>query len=622
MGPLGATDFAVAADKSLAQPNIAGETQDMGRPTPQRAHKDVPKEEICPGLTVEGKLVPGLSDTERKLVCGAAEGGKGAWSEIPVPQARFNLRNFLQERGYHHPVFRTDIPPSPAVSPGDSNSGSQKGEPARYTVVAGEQTRVTSLVARAALEGIGVSDGFLKELKIRRKRKVLGEILTPSLLGGIEQWVMQRMQAIGYPCPKITSEADPDSGAVVIHIDPGPMQDLVSITEEAVPSGDPGILRRYDAFRLGELFNEDLLTLTENRISQQRILQNAYFTVKCEDRGAVAHQQVTAGPPRFLSVGFGFNTEGLLLARTSWRNTRVGNRLSLIDLTLQGSTKEQRLTLFSNWFHFPWTSRRYWQPSAEIRHQNENAYELLTVQARWMLATTWDNQWLGAEMGIGPLLETFRTFRGSGSADPNSFFTSLEAVLKLRTHYFEYWMVNPRSGAMLQTTLDVASKSVASSATAHRLRVDGEALWNYNEYDPPLVIFGVRGGYRLTASPERPGDNTRLPAAYFSYLGGSVDMRGFPRQAVPGQGAMMSAFVGPEVRFSTVLPLNIEPFVFTDFGAVGSEPWTFDSPMLISPGAGLRWKSPVGTLRTTLARGFPDESLGGWRFYFSFGEEF
>jgi translocation and assembly module TamA len=101
-----------------------------------------------------------------------------------------------------------------------------------------------------------------------------------------------------------------------------------------------------------------------------------------------------------------------------------------------------------------------------------------------------------------------------------------------------------------------------------------------------------------------------------------MDLRGFDRQAVPLQGAMTAAFLDPEIRFSTVLPLNIEPLLFIDLGLIGSDPWTFDQPLLYAPGGGFRWKSPVGTLRTTLAHGYPVDLAGGWTFYFSFGEEF
>ena len=562
----------------------------------QDSYPDLPFVALCPQFTLKGKLEPALSDTEKKLICG----GEGAWKTIPFQQAKFNLTNFLQERGYHHPVFRLVTEP---------------GAGARFTVFAGEATRITSLTATGAPDG---PEG----LRLERKRKVVGEVLTPKMLGIVEQWVTQRMQAIGYPCPQVKTEANPDTGAVVVQVDRGPLQDLVAIIEEPIAGAHAGILRRYDAFRLGGRFNGDGLTVTENRITQQRILQTAYFTVKCEDRGAIATQAVTAGPPRLLSFGFGFNTEGLLLSRASWRNTRVGNQASLMDVTAQVSTKVQRLTFFSNWYFLEDPSRFYWHPTAEVRHQNENAYNVLQYTGKWLGMRTYDNDWVGLEAGVGTTVDFFRTLRGSGELEPNSYFSSIEAVLRARSHEFEYWRTDPRSGFNAQFTADLAQKGLLSIATAHRFSLDGQALWNLKDYDPALWIFGVRGGYRLTISPERPDLQTRLPASFFRYLGGSQDLRGFARQSVPIQGAMTAAFVDFESRFSTVLPFNVEPFAFLDLGAVGSAPGSLDSPLLYSPGIGLRWKSPVGVLRSTLARGYPVALEGGWTFYFSFGEEF
>ena len=54
---------------------------------------------------------------------------------------------------------------------------------------------------------------------------------------------------------------------------------------------------------------------------------------------------------------------------------------------------------------------------------------------------------------------------------------------------------------------------------------------------------------------------------------------------------------------------------------------TVDSPLYTAPGLGLRWASPVGTLRATLARGFASRQLAedpipNLQFFLSFGREF
>ncbi len=550
-------------------------------------------EVLCPGIEVRGKIEPGLSDTEKKLVCGDDK-LQSAWKHLPFSQIRYNFSNFLQQRGYHHPQF-------------------ELGADGHAVVDTGSVTRVFSL------EAAGVDPS---KLRLRRKRKVVGEILTPSLLGSTEQWVTQRLQAEGFPCPVVRSEANPGSGRVQILVTPGPEQNLDVINEESIPGMRGGILRRYDAFRLGEKFNGDLLTITENRVAQASLLQDAHFTTQCGEKSAVAYQHSVAGPPRLLTFGFGASTETLLLAKSTWRNTRIGNSASNADVTLFASFKEQELTAQMRAYVLPFPTRRYFQPLVTFKHQNEDAFEVLSGRAKLGAATTWDNSWLGVETSVGPVFEIFRTLQGSGAGDPNSRFTSLEGVLRMRSHDFEYWATNPRAGFNSSLTVDFAGRNWLSSASAQRLKWTGQVLYNLLDYDPPLLVLGARGGVSTTWSPERPGPATALPAAFFYYLGGSMDLRGFARRSIPGYGAMTTAFLDFEARLTEGLPLGIESLFFVDVGGAGATPFALESPLLWSPGAGLRYKSPFGVFRTTIAHGYPEDMSGGWHFFLSFGEEF
>src|SRR4051794_34440836 len=80
---------------------------------------------LCPHLLLVGKLDPGLNDIERGLVCG--DKSTDAWKTIPYTQAKFNLKNFLQERGDHHPVF------------------SSRADTGFFSVDVGEKTRITTV---------------------------------------------------------------------------------------------------------------------------------------------------------------------------------------------------------------------------------------------------------------------------------------------------------------------------------------------------------------------------------------------------------------------------------------------------------------------------------------------
>ena len=552
--------------------------------------------ELCPSVVLDEKIDPELNDTEKRLLCGDPD--SPSWNHLPHNQVEFNLKNFLQDRGYFQPSFN------------DS--------PEKISVNLGHQTRVSGVQAR----------GTPESLHLERKRKLVGEVLTPRLLDNYQGWLIRELKSEGYACAEIKSDADPDSGLITLEIKPHALQTLDTIQESDVPGLLRGILRRYDAFKLGELYNEDWLSLSERRLLSEGLVESAHFTTLCtvpkdgsKEPNAKVIQEVVAGPPRVLVLGVGVNTERGPIGRVSWKNTRLGNTSSSVTVAAQGSFKDQRLYSIFDWYFHPEPSRVSLRPLAEFKHVNEQYYEYTDTRGQVALSNTWDSYAIGAWARMGPTLDIYRTLNGPGV--DHSKFLSWETQAQIQSHDFEFYLNSPRSGFRVQTTVDLNSRAFVSDATAERFTLLGEALWNYRHYDPPLWVFGVRGGLSSVLTPERPGPGTILPANYLQYLGGSTDLRGFGRQELPlsGNGSLTSVFVSLEVRKSEFLHVSLEPLFFLDLGALGDTPFQLQAPIYYSPGFGLRWASPVGVFRGTAAHGFPGE-LGHWQFLVSFGEEF
>ena len=560
---------------------------------------DSPKnhEILCPFFTLSHKIEPDLSDVEKRLVCGDAAPGQienEGWKTIPPPQAQFNLTNFLQDRGYLHPTFFPNT------------------EKTQTFVELGDVIRVTHIELDKTVVG----------LTIERKRKTIGEPLTPALLGDLEKWVAQRLQALGYACPKVTTEANPSTGEIIVHLEPGAAQNLVVIDEEPVKSLPTGLFRRYDAFQLGQLYDGDLLNVTESRITSENLVQNTHFSPTCRPDGVHVKQEVVAGPPRILTAGVGINTEELLIGKLSWRNSRLGHMASWLDFTLLASAKEQSLTSTFTWFFLPYVTRLSLRPLIEVKHSNEDAFETESARAQIAPSTTWDNQKLSATFLLGPTLDFFRTLRGLGL--DTSEFLSLEGRANLKTHDFEYYRQSPRSGFDATLITGFTDAHIYSQASAQRLRLQGQGLWNLNDYDPPLLVFGLRGALATVATSETPGPGNALPPNYLEYLGGSTDLRGYGRKELPtnGFGALTSAFLDLEIRLGDQLPYGVQPFTFLDLGMIGSTPFKLDGAPYWAPGAGIRLVSPIGVFRTTIAHGYSANGPGHFQFYLSFGEEF
>src|SRR5277367_5859731 len=96
--------IALALWAGFAGPHLCADT---GTGAEQRLCHDHP-------IVLAVPIAPGLSDSEKRLVCGDSDPQAAntdhvkfdnAWKTLPPAQAQYNMKNFLQERGYYHPAF-------------------------------------------------------------------------------------------------------------------------------------------------------------------------------------------------------------------------------------------------------------------------------------------------------------------------------------------------------------------------------------------------------------------------------------------------------------------------------------------------------------------------------------
>ncbi|OFZ56231.1 MAG: hypothetical protein A2428_03950 [Bdellovibrionales bacterium RIFOXYC1_FULL_54_43] len=553
----------------------------------------------CSTIILESPIDPPLRDSERILVCEELKGGinSPAWSRIPHSQRSYHLNVFLQDRGYHHPSF-------------ELQDGTTRVTP-------GEKTAVSEVVLKDPPPG----------LDFEKRRGIVAETLTPQLLDEVRNWMVNELRVLGYACPAVTLAANPDSGLIEIVIRSGMRTRVTEISEDPVPGLLPGVFRRYDAFVLGEPYNEDLVKLTESRALSDGHVESLRLRVAgCSGDTVRLHQEVIAGPPRLLAFGFGVNTEGLFLVRGSWRITRLGRTASLLDTSALASLKRQRIGLAAHWFFRPVPSRLFFRPEITFEHQNETPFEAITFKANFAPSTSLDTRRFGFSARIGPSYNFVSTIRGIGP--PRSHLVSLDAAVHAASHYFDYYLGNPRAGFSSDLTFSLNSRNFASDFDAQQLRFAFQGLWNYREYDPPLWVFGVRGIVSSTFTSEPNPTGGGLPPSFLYFLGGAENLRGFGRGELPEPltGGLSAAYLGAEARLASGLPWGMQPFTFLDAGALGTSSTRLAAPIYWSPGLGLRIASPIGTFRTTLAHGFAAgphrPEVSHLQFYFSYGEEF
>ena len=369
----------------------------------------VQAEPRCPLIQLHGDLDPGLDDVEKGLVCGEAG---GAWAKIPFWQARYNLRNFLQKRGYLHPQFIQ-------IHEGNGRE--------RMRVDVGPKSTVTRITVEGEQAGVRIS----------RLRQIIGQPLSPSSLNTIERWITEKLKNRGYACPSVTSQADTTTGEVKVQIESGPLQNFASVTTEPISGLAEGVLRRYDAFHLGDVFNESLLTVTTQRVSSSGIVENSHFRSSCQPDGVHLFQEVIPGRPRLLILGAGINTEGVLLGKFVWRNTRLGQFGSLLDLSASASARLQTLQGAMNWYFLPKERRVFLAPLAQVNHDNEQYYQVVSFINQIGVASTLDSASIGVAWFLGPSLNFYRTLSGVGA--PEAAFLFLENRISLKSHSYEFF---------------------------------------------------------------------------------------------------------------------------------------------------------------------------------------
>lgn len=560
---------------------------------------------LCPTVRLFGLETTPFTAVERRLLCGDPEPDAIGipWSDIPPNQAAYFMRGFLQTRGYHQPVFLQD---------GDL-----------LFVDAGPVSRLLSL---RIVGGPSTWDP-------PKRRLVEDSTLTPRLLDELEAWALEHLRNDGYPCSKARSAADPLTGEVLITLAPGGERYIRGFEERGDTGLREGVLDRYNAFRVGDLYRDYLIALTRRRTLNDGFLQTYTMVPRCEDAGVTIVRNVFLGPSRTIRVGVGASSDLGARFRASIRRNRIGESASSAEARLQASylspiVNRQSVDARFRWFYSHGENRSYVEPSTSYEHAAEVAFANRAWESK--LLHGWNQETAEGQFEIraGPTFLMHERLRGAGSSDVSMTYAEVSA--RLTSHDFEYYVASPRTGGSVEARALFTLKEWGANFTAQKFQIQGHKLWSLFRYDPPLFIMGTRFDVSSVFSPDE--DLTpNLPIRFLTFLGGEQDLRGFDRASLPrsGVGALTGATAGIEARFHKVIWRRADVFMFLDGGLLGRARLKFDRPILLSPGAGFRWETPIGVLRAYLAWRMaidekPGESPYGResRLGFTLGEEF
>jgi translocation and assembly module TamA len=551
---------------------------------------------IC-NIEIEAAEAIDFSGVEENWLCGDPE--SHAWQSIPLSQQKVFLRSFLQSRGYHEAEI--------------AEEGGQ------LLVRAGAPAELKEL----RVEGGPPGWKWWKRWGLTRRA------MSPDTVDDAESWTKRSLQERGYPCPVVDTQAIVDTGELRLGVLAGLPYRFGPIESEGQPDLDPAILDRFRAFDDGQAFDIRLLELTSTRILREELYLSTYYDVLCDQNQNVRIvRRYVPAQPRLFTAGAGFDTDRGPLARARFRWSRLSPAANSLEAMVFASLREQSLEARFH-YHFLEDLSKRWEliPSLLVRREQEEKFTTVTTQIGTSLANSWemDSFRLGAE--AGPELRRVTKIEGAGPERVDSL-RWLSRVTGM-SHLFEYYLTDPRAGWNLSLEVSSQVPGLISEQSVHRAFLEHQMLFNLGSLQPPFLILGWRGHLASYFLNQRSNDPPDIPVSDRFFLGGDDNIRGFSRKEIPGidRGFLTAVYQGVELRAGPWLPAGLQPFLFYDWAKGGLRARHLERAYYHAPGFGIRYESPIGTIRASLGRGFignrrASDPMPHWQMFFSFGREF
>jgi len=537
------------------------------------------KSRLCSSIVMHGKKIK-FTKTETQLVCGDKK--SDAYKNIPDYEASFVMTGFLQSRGYLEPRFETkgDIL---HVHPGKTS------EIKKFRVI---------------------SDNTKLKWEIKRElnRLFRKKLLATDVLNSIEAEALALVRQRGYPCAKVKALVDISKKLVQVELNEAGYFEFGEVEKEKLPHLRENALDRYYPFKSNEMFNADLLSLTEKRMRREGVVPGTYFVESCEDENtkfSLAQNFIT-GPPRTIKFGVGVSTEQGPMVRVKWKNSRYNSMASQLTANAQASLRSQSLTLTADsfiWHHEP---RRSILSVAELTRESQVDYEQLTYSVDSRVKWSRDSEGYSKVYTLGPAYEA-GTYSSDEAQDTKSYASgALRGSAVWMSHKYELYDFHPQDGSLFGYYFDYRDPMVGFSDPLLKLDTTLLRLDRLSNWGRGTLIGGARINLGTSWISDTASLNGLPPAVKF-FGGGSDDVRGFTLKSIPennGLGALTKVSGKFELRRTYLFIQSLEGFAFIDAAKFGDKSWNLDDVLYYSPGFGIRWLSPIGMVQTFIARAY------------------
>lgn len=524
--------------------------------------------------------------------------------ELPPSRLRFlfaqaedEIRRALEPFGYYHPVIRAEL----------DSSGSTWS--ARFEIDPGAPSTVVA--QRIVVEGEGADEPLVRE-RIAGFEPGIGQVLDHRRYEASRQALLAALAELGYFDARLRRarvELDlrepPGQAEIQITVDSGVRYRFGEVEFEG-SQFDDAFMQRFVDFELGQPYTQAALLRMQRRLVDSDYFAFANVTpVPEEGEDGVVPIRVSVAPrPRHLyTAGIVLGTDSGLGLRGGverrWVNM-LGHRAK-IDASLA-----QRRNLLALGYTIPRFERGAYTIGLNLRDEETDSAELRAAE---VVVSRLFQRWGWSQIvAIRALREDYQI------AGLDEVATLVYPSWRLSRSVSDDLLV-PTRGHALVAELRAGSEVLLSDVDFAQAR--GEARW----------IRGIGEDWRVLARAELGATWTdrfdRLPVSLRYFAGGDRSVRGYAFQELGPLNADGEVIGG---RYLAAGSLEVERMIrgpwglaaFVDAGNAFNERADFE--LARGVGLGLRWRSPIGTVRVDLASAL-DKSGRPLRLHLMIGPE-
>lgn len=550
-------------------------------------------------VQVEGDY-PDLQNNAEAFI-GEIEGRNAFSLRRYAPKAVGQAEKALRALGYYSPVITW------RVEEGDEDDLSSL----KLLITPGEPVRVTSRTVE--IRGAAASDPqFSDDLPAHPAE---GDILNHGEYSALRDNIQTRARRRGYFDGRFvarTLEVDPEARTAVVRLiyESGDRYHLGKVYFDEGHYFEIGLLRDFVTFEPGTPYHADKIARLNRDLSNSGYFSGVDIDARPSNAvdGVIPVQvAVNRRDPRSISAGIGFSTDVGPRLRGTWREHWINPMGHKRGAETELSAPRQNLT---TWYELPLDPPMTDLIRLTAGYQREDIENV--ESERFTLGQQWQHQldigWLQV-LSIRLENETFNI--GNDEKGTSSLLLPGASYSRLSVDS----ALDPFKGYHLQ--FDVVGSHRAVLSDVDILHVNALAKG----------LFTLFGKHRFLGRVQFGGVATNhfedVPPSLRFFAGGDQSVRGYGYETlspendngVPVGGRYLLVGSG-EYQYQFADKWRVALFV--DHGNAIND--LFD-PLATGAGIGLRWISPVGSLRLDVAKGLNTELGGEWRIHFSMGPE-